>query len=266
LPGTKKEGKMIKCVYCGKENEPIFTYCLNCGRPLEQSISSFKPRAVHGTPSSRRARCIILKQDGSAGETFELSAGVNAIGSRNAHVLIKDDPRVADEHAIIDIAEDQAFVQDLGSRFGTFVRIKDERILSDGEEVRIGHALFRIELRKQPLPPSPDRSLPIGSLGLLPEYFGRFVRLGPEGVILRAFLLTKPQMVIGRTQGDILLPDDPFVSSKHCALILEQGACRLKDLGSTNGCYVRIKGKATIKDGDCILVGRHVLKFEWVTK
>jgi pSer/pThr/pTyr-binding forkhead associated (FHA) protein len=212
------------------------------------------------------ARCVILKQDGSLGDTFELSIGTNMVGSRNAHVLIRDDPRVADEHAVIDIAEDQAFLQDLGSRFGTFIRVRGERILGDGEEIRIGHALFRLELKKQPLPTSPDRSLPIGSLGFLPEYYGRLVRLGPEGEILRAFLLTKGEMVIGRTQGDILLPEDPFVSSKHCTLLLEQGACRLKDLGSTNGCYVRIKGKVTIEDGDCILVGRHVARFEWVTK
>jgi len=256
---------MIKCIHCGKENEPIFTYCLNCGRPLEQSISAFKKRPLKVTPSFRKARCVILKQDGSPGEVFELSEGTNTVGSKNAHVLIKDDIRVADEHALFEIAEGQAFLHDLGSRFGTFIRIRGERILSDGEEIRIGHALFRLDLKKQPIPPSPDRSQPIGSLGYLPEYYGRLVRLGPEGEILRAFLLTKPEMVVGRTQGDITLPEDPFVSSKHCALVLEQGAVRIKDLGSTNGCYVRIRGKVAVEDGDCILFGRHVARFNWIS-
>ncbi len=45
---------------------------------------------------------------------------------------------------------------------------------------------------------------------------------------------------IGRTEGNILLGDDCYVSPRHARIQARGGAYYLRDLGSTNGVYVRI--------------------------
>ncbi len=252
---------MIKCVHCGEENEPIFTYCLSCGKPLEQSLSSFKPRAA---PAGKGAgwNLVAVRADGGLGTEYPLIQGANTIGAKGSQVMVADDPRVADQHATVEIGDDIAFLKDLGTRHGTFVRIRGERVLADGDQVRIGHALFALELKRPRPQPAPDGSAWLGSLGVLPDHYGRVLRLGPEDVVLEAHVLSKPEVTLGRTAGDILMADDPFVSSRHAAFVRSGETCTLKDLGSTNGCYLRTRGRVAIHDGDQILLGHHVFRFQ----
>ena len=54
------------------------------------------------------------------------------------------------------------------------------------------------------------------------------------------------KVVIGRTEGDVCIPHDTMISSRHAEIIRQavQGSYRwyLKDLKSTNGTYVRVAG------------------------
>jgi len=251
---------MIRCVHCNTENEPIFTYCLNCGKPLEQSLSGFKPRqAAPGKGGS--CSLFIVRSDGGIGPESPLVDGMNAIGRAGPEVVVADDPRVADKHATLDVGRDVSFLEDLGTRHGTFIRVKGERVLSDNDQVRIGHALFSIEVGRRRPRPSPDGSAWLGSMGVTGDSFGRLLRLGPRDAVIEAHMLHAPETTLGRTSGDILLPDDPFVSSRHASFTWSGSACGLKDLGSTNGCYVRIKGRVAIEDGTHILLGHHLFLF-----
>lgn len=250
---------MIRCVHCGEENEPVFTYCLSCGKPLEQSLSSFKPRAA--AAQGVVFKLVALRADGTPGNEFILKQGPNTVGARGPEVVIENDPRVADEHAILEIGADVSFLRDLGSKYGTFLRVKGERVLIDGDQLRIGHALFQVELKRPRVQPVADGSAWLGSLGVMPDSYGRLIRLGPEGTVIAAHMLSKPEVILGRTAGDILLSEDPFVSSRHAAFIRSGETCTIKDLGSTNGCYFRIRGRVAIQDGDQVLIGQHLFYF-----
>jgi len=52
------------------------------------------------------------------------------------------------------------------------------------------------------------------------------------------FELKQGENFIGRTQGDIILSEDPQVSRSHCVIVVRQFAISIKDLGSTNGTWV----------------------------
>jgi pSer/pThr/pTyr-binding forkhead associated (FHA) protein len=91
---------------------------------------------------------------------------------------------------------------------------------------------------------------------------------------------------IGRTEGDIVISDDEYVSPRHARIFLRGGAHYVRDLGSTNGVFVRIpfdghqghqgrrseevaSAKAShsehpLADQDLFLVGQQVLRFEVV--
>lgn len=68
-----------------------------------------------------------------------------------------------------------------------------------------------------------------------------------------------PKLSIGRGKTNEIVLDDNQVSSKHCELVLEDGAVRINDLGSTNGTAVNgvtIHGTRKLESGDVLTIGR----------
>ncbi len=68
---------------------------------------------------------------------------------------------------------------------------------------------------------------------------------------------------IGRTEGDIVFPQDRNVSRLHAQLEVAQGRVRYVDMGSTCGSFTasgqRIHGALLLKAGDSVLLGNGVL-------
>jgi pSer/pThr/pTyr-binding forkhead associated (FHA) protein len=73
------------------------------------------------------------------------------------------------------------------------------------------------------------------------------------------------KFVIGRSEGDLVIPHDTIMSGRHAVLSrqVEKGRYRwyLTDLQSTNGTYVRVS-KAALKPGQDILIGSRRYRFE----
>lgn len=76
------------------------------------------------------------------------------------------------------------------------------------------------------------------------------------------------QLDIGRTEGDVLVPDDRTLGARHARITRRGSALFVKDLGTVNGIYKRLRpgpaGAAKLRDQDLILVGQQVLRFEIV--
>jgi pSer/pThr/pTyr-binding forkhead associated (FHA) protein len=72
------------------------------------------------------------------------------------------------------------------------------------------------------------------------------------------------RLVIGRTEGDVLIPHDPMMSSRHAEIVrwLDAGRFRwrLSDLRSTNGTFVRLN-TFQLKHNQEILIGSHRFRF-----
>ena len=83
-----------------------------------------------------------------------------------------------------------------------------------------------------------------------------------EGEVFR---IRGDRFVIGRVEGDIILPNDSGISGRHAeiARASEGGIDRwtLRDLGSTNGTFVRVS-TSLLKPGQEILVGSRRFRFE----
>jgi len=76
--------------------------------------------------------------------------------------------------------------------------------------------------------------------------------------------IRSPSCIIGRTTGDIVIPHEVQMSGRHAEIFLrlEVKGYRwyLRDLGSTNGTFVRAD-QFRLKDGDEILVGSRRFRF-----
>jgi pSer/pThr/pTyr-binding forkhead associated (FHA) protein len=74
-----------------------------------------------------------------------------------------------------------------------------------------------------------------------------------------------PNFVIGRAEGDLVIPHDNMMSSKHAAISRQQEKDRyrwyLTDLQSTNGTFLKI-ASTLLKHGQEILIGSRRLRFQ----
>jgi pSer/pThr/pTyr-binding forkhead associated (FHA) protein len=85
---------------------------------------------------------------------------------------------------------------------------------------------------------------------------------GSEGL---SYHLSAEHHLVGR-QGQLVFPDDPFVSPKHADLFYRDGKLVVRDEGSLNGVYVRVRGSVEINPGEYFSVGEQVFRVEATAK
>lgn len=98
----------------------------------------------------------------------------------------------------------------------------------------------------------------------------RLVRIEAGGERGATYPLPIGRTVIGRTEGDLAFADDPLLSGTHASIEVESTTgedgsrvvrCVLRDEGSRNGVYLRLREPRQLSDGDLIAVGRQVVRF-----
>lgn len=67
---------------------------------------------------------------------------------------------------------------------------------------------------------------------------------------------------LGREEGQVVLHDDPYLSPRHARIVFRGGTATVVDLDSVNGVYIRLREPADLSDGDSVLLGQQVLRFE----
>jgi pSer/pThr/pTyr-binding forkhead associated (FHA) protein len=86
-------------------------------------------------------------------------------------------------------------------------------------------------------------------------------RDGSDGV---AHDVTGEAMDVGREQADLVFSDDPYLSERHCRFELLGDEWRVHDLGSVNGVYLKLTAPHALRDGDYLLLGKQVFRFDHV--
>jgi pSer/pThr/pTyr-binding forkhead associated (FHA) protein len=88
------------------------------------------------------------------------------------------------------------------------------------------------------------------------------VVIAQDGSVGRQYPLGEPQTDIGRSEGDIVLPDDRFMCPRHARILRNGRNLSVLDLGSVNGVYKRVRSAAQLESNDMILMGLAVLRFD----
>ena len=68
------------------------------------------------------------------------------VGREGNDINFPEDPFISGRHAELRLSNGVLSVTDLGSRNGTFVRVKDEQVLHHGDYVFLGQQLLRVEI------------------------------------------------------------------------------------------------------------------------
>lgn len=84
-----------------------------------------------------------------------------------------------------------------------------------------------------------------------------------EGATLKEIPLEMASLSLGRLAGNDIVIDNLAVSGYHARLSLDGGHYVLEDLNSLNGTFINNQRvhKASLKDGDEIVIGKHTLTF-----
>ena len=121
----------------------------------------------------------------------------------------------------------------------------------------IGQEIGRYEPLEPPTP-SPDG---VERLGASPKGFaGRLALVTGRDTSGNAFLVPDVGMHMGRERGEVLFPEDGYVSGLHCRLAFEGPRLFLTDLGSSNGTFVRLREETEVVSGDILLMGQQLFR------
>jgi hypothetical protein len=262
------------CPSCGEEAGPG-QFCARCGQPLgghgTQLVAARPPQPgqrtatqAFGAMEPGKAKLVLERGEGFDGATFRLNAQEAGAGRSRGAILFPDDPCLAPLHATFFYRDGALHVRDEGAPGGIFLRLRGLTVpLRPGDLFASGDRLLRYAGPVPgPPPPPPDGTRRLGSprppgVSVLVE---EWLEGGGGG---RVFLRSGPSVTLGRAGCSINLGDDPFLSQAHAEiLVAPDGTAKLRDLGSSNGTYLRVASKAEreLHDGDMLRMGREILR------
>lgn len=200
----------------------------------------------------------VVRADGGPESVIPMH-GEQLLCGRSGDLAIPDDPFVAETQMRLFFSGTRLAVEDVGGGNGIFTRLRSEREVGIGGEVRIGRQRLVVE----PVPPltaAEDGSTAWGS----PDagYRFRLVQLLEGGVSGGAFPLKEGDNLLGRENGDITFPTDGFVSGRHAILNVAPDRVILRDLGSSNGTFLRLAAPIFVETGNQFLIGRQLVRVE----
>jgi pSer/pThr/pTyr-binding forkhead associated (FHA) protein len=89
----------------------------------------------------------------------------------------------------------------------------------------------------------------------------KLILIRGEGMDGLSFHLKAEQHIVGRN-GQLVFPDDPFVSPKHANFFYRDSKLVVRDEGSLNGVYIRVRGTIDVAPGDTFLAGEQLFRLD----
>jgi pSer/pThr/pTyr-binding forkhead associated (FHA) protein len=199
-----------------------------------------------------------LRADGSEAGTFQLPAGGGTVG-RETGGIFAGDSYLSPRHATFQVGSSgKASVKDEGSLNGVYKKLaRDLPVeIKPNDVFRIGQEIIKFE----PLVPQAPAADGVERLGAPSKgYIGRIALVIGREETGNAFPIPESGVHLGRERGDILFPEDGYVSGLHCRLSWDGQKLFLTDLGSSNGTFVRVS-ETDVRSGDVLLMGQQLFR------
>jgi pSer/pThr/pTyr-binding forkhead associated (FHA) protein len=282
--GAKGSGSTVRCQRCGRENPPGLRFCQDCGQRLSHApppaaatpargLAELAEYASRNAPSSQALSPQASPEAAPAGTAACSDCGTpNPIGARFCVACGK--PVVTAMLPAIQPAA-QAPPRAAAPRTPPAPRPEEggygpPRAAQQPNPGAVAYC-WRCRGANTGQPfcqfcgarlDSPEQA---GAQGREVPAAGRLVVIAQDGTPGRDYALAHEQTDIGREEGTILLPSDPYVSPRHARILLREGRTFVRDLSSVNGVYVRIRAAERLQHADLVLMGLEVLRFEVVS-
>ncbi len=225
-----------------------------------------KATSKASSPARPRVAIRVVRADGGP-EAFVTMSGNNLFCGSESELRLEDDPFVAPRQARFYLEAGKLAVEDIGGGNGVFIRLRGEREVRPGGELRVGRQRLRLETIPEPPAPTDEESTDSAEGA---EVWGspaegaqlRLIQLLDGGVRANAYPLPLGTLEIGREIGAIAFPHDGFLSGRHAQLQCFSDRIQVKDLGSSNGTFARLTAPVQVNDGDHFLIGGQLIRVE----
>jgi pSer/pThr/pTyr-binding forkhead associated (FHA) protein len=250
----------VICPQCGHTNSPSNLFCGSCGFRLG-GVAARPPAPAAPAPEPAVGSLVLtaLRADGSEAGTYQIP-GINGQIGRETGSIFAGDSYLSPRHASFRAAgPGRAIVKDEGSLNGVYKKLgRDLPVeLKPNDVFRIGQEILKFELLANQAP-SADGVERLGAPSK--GYVGRIALVIGRDETGNAFPIPEIGVHLGRERGDILFPEDGYVSGLHCRLSWDGQRLFLTDLGSSNGTFLRLTAEAEIRGGDVLLMGQQLFR------
>jgi pSer/pThr/pTyr-binding forkhead associated (FHA) protein len=209
-------------------------------------------------------RLISINEDGTDGTSVSLDFLETTVG-RDGDQRFPTDAFLSPKHARFHVDKGEVSIEDLYSLNGTFVKLRDETRLTPGDTILMGRQVLRFERVEQPTSSttkSSDGTRYMGSPA--PEGEFRILQVGIGGILQNVYCLPETGAVLGREKGDIVFPNDKFMSGRHAQIYVGDDAnCYLVDLNSSNGTWIKIWETTKLNHKDYIFMGQQLFRVHY---
>jgi pSer/pThr/pTyr-binding forkhead associated (FHA) protein len=255
-----------KCPNCGAEVEFGYLFCVQCGVKLEEAAPAAEPSPAPA-----------IEAPAPVAEADDFDFKIADVAPEPAPVVAEAPVEPVAEAA--PVAEPQAEMET------TLVEPPKEDLAPAAAAVEAAAAPVAEpapepapqpapEPAPQPAPEPAPQPAPQAAAEFIPETMAVEVVAEPALEIRLQILKSasgdkgnlafrKPEVVVGRTRGDVTFPQDSFVGDPHALVTLRGGKLFVEDAGSQNGVYFRIKSPLELIHGTRFIVGEQVLRFEY---
>lgn len=211
------------------------------------------------------AHLAVISQDGSTGQTYWIERGSVDIGREEGDIRLATDRFVSPRHARVYARGSTFYLRDLNSLNGVYLRVRESEALKDADQILLGSEVLRFGLltdSEQGLGVANERGTDVYGSPARPRYACLCERT-VEGAYRNVFYISSDETVVGREFGDLVFTADSFMSRRHASIHRDPtaGTFTLRDLGSSNGTYLAIRGEVELREGDHLRVGQHLFRF-----
>ena len=244
-------------------------------KPVAPSKMDIPKSAMEGTFvfSGLRAAPLVeatiseKKPDGTFGKALPITKET-LIGRENCDLNYPEDTLLSPRHASVALREGKFVLKDLGSQKGTFIRQRQDSELIPGDVFLLGRELFRFNTQSLDESLNKETETTEGTvMWTVPKLqkgplTAKLEHISLNGEIVAEYKLDKPETTVGRTTGDLIFKDDPYMSGTHARIVAQPGRFLLQDLRSRNGVYRRIRTEVELADGDEFFMGEQLFHAE----
>ncbi|MDZ7359890.1 MAG: FHA domain-containing protein [candidate division KSB1 bacterium] len=169
--------------------------------------------------------------------------GTTTIGRKDCDINFPEDMLMSGQHASISHGPEGYFLRDDGSTNGVFIKLKEARPteIFHGNVIRIGKQMLLFDTEN-------------GGYS--------FIHIDAAGKPLNRYELSNQIIVVGRQAPDVTLDQyDMTLSRHHLSVTVKDRKIWVKDLGSANGSFLKIKNSVPLELDDQFRIGQQLFKF-----
>jgi pSer/pThr/pTyr-binding forkhead associated (FHA) protein len=241
----------VTCHSCGGQTPAGYKFCQHCGTPLKASEPAAAPEAAAPAPAAAPVPAPAAPAAAAPADPTPAPAPAAAAPAAPA-------PAAAP-------APESAQTKDSAKFDAVSGSIPDAKAAPISTTATPPAGVQAAAPPAAEPAPAPEPAAPAAAPAPAPKVLARLVSVNRDGSDGERHKITAESLDLGRTQGQIQFPDDPYLADRQCRFYRRGGSWMLEDLLSINGVYRRLTDAVEIEDGDWLLLGKQVLLFELLT-